>query len=305
MADFPPWINNAGITAKGTGPRQQNSTEPAIDDLYKSPTIFINGVPVVLYNNPTANGGNLQVSIAIASSVADTVPVFAPSVPFKPQVLPANSSGSTAFPQTNAPTINTNNAPSGLLTQLSGDIKAYLDKILAEAIQWTRGQAPLGPGGNQNIVGIFKSLNVSYAIAQGESVPWCAGFVNFVLKNTGYVYTQDLGVDAFYDNPSKWHGTVIYDRKTKGDGWKQAQPGDICIWDFGPKPPHHTSHVNFVYDNLGSKLQFCGGNQGGKTINNSNPSGSSVTNANYFWSPSSDRPGNYSIMMIFRPSKRS
>jgi len=105
MADFPPWINDADITAKGTGPRQQNSTEPAIDDLYKSPTVVFNGVPVVLYNNPTANGGDGNIHITVAMSVPDTnhVPIVFPLG--SSRVIPSGQSGVVPLPITNAPTV--------------------------------------------------------------------------------------------------------------------------------------------------------------------------------------------------------
>jgi hypothetical protein len=300
MAKFPPWINDAGITAKGTGPRQQNSTEPAIDDLYKSPSVFVNGQPVVLYSEASSNGGSANISVAAALSIPEITPLAQPAEVGSTITVSGDKPASVALPSTDAPPAT---PPPGLVVQTNGDIKAFLDARLAEAQAWTRGQAPLGPGGNQNIVGIFKDLGCA-AWAQTEATPWCAGFVNFVLKNCGYKYTQDLGVDALYDNPGKWGGTIKYKR---GDpnytNWQSATPGDVCIWDYGPKPPHHTSHTNFVYANLGSTLQFCGGNQGGKATNNNNPSNSSVTNGSK-WSPSSDKPGSYSLMMIFAPKKR-
>jgi len=196
------------------------------------------------------------------------------------------------------PTV-TYSPPAGLTIQAGGNIKTFLDLILKDSGQWTRGQAPLGPGGNQNICGIFKNLNYP----GDEKTAWCAAFVNFVLKNTGYMYTQDVAVICFYQNPEKWGGTVIYDRKTKGDGWKQAQPGDICIWDF--VKPGDANHINFVYENKGDYLRFCGGNQDEKSPGNNNPSGSSVTAGDLLnWNPSKDRPKIQSVAMIFRPAKR-
>jgi uncharacterized Zn-binding protein involved in type VI secretion len=215
------------------------------------------------------------------------------------QTVPDTQQGSVPLPPTDAPR---ETPPVNLPIQSNGDIKQFLDQILAEAIHWTRGQQPLGPNGNINIVKLFTDIGAD-KWAQNESTAWCAAFVNFVLKNTGYVYTADLGVSSFYAKPSKWGGTVLYDRKTKGDGWKSAAPGDICVWDYGPKAGP-TSHVNFVYANSGSLLQLCGGNQSGKAPNNNNPSGSSLTNGSK-WNPSIDKPGNYSLMMIFRPQKRN
>lgn len=210
--------------------------------------------------------------------------------------IPANQGGSVALPDTDAPPVN---APP-LQAGQAKDIKSLLDQILAESTNWTRGNAPQGPGGNQNIVGLFKDLGCE-AWSMNEKTAWCAAFVNFVLKNTGYKYTRDLGVKSFYSNPSKWGAEIVY--KTGGYGnWQAAAPGDICVWDYGGAAAP-TCHVNFVYANLGSQLQLCGGNQSGKAPNNNNPSGSSVTNGSK-WSPAIDRPGSYRLMMIMRPVKR-
>ena len=243
-------------------------------------------------------GNNAGYSGAYTFSVAD-VPNNAPT----PAQLANSKSwntvgdGGSALPPTDSPTVT------DVTTVPQADsIKQFLDQILPDAKHWTRGSAPLGNGGNQNIVRLFSDLGAD-KWAQADSTPWCAAFVNWVLKQCGYYYTQDLGVASFYAKPSKWHGTVLYDRKTKGDGWKQAAAGDICVWDY-PGKSSPTSHVNFVYANNGSLLQLCGGNQSGKSPNNNNPTGSSVTNTGR-WSPAIDKPGAYSLMMIIRPQKRS
>jgi uncharacterized Zn-binding protein involved in type VI secretion len=186
---------------------------------------------------------------------------------------------------------------SDLPVQSNGDIIEFLNLILSEAHQWTRGQSPLGTGGNQNIVGIFQNLGYK---GFSESVPWCAGFVNFVLKSCGYKYTADLGVRAFLSHPAKWGAEVVYSGRTLDTGWKNASGGDICIWDYGNLSG---SHVNFVYSNYGNGLQLCGGNQSSKTPNNNNPTHSSVTNTSK-WNPAVDHVGNYHLMRILRPIKR-
>jgi hypothetical protein len=281
-----------------SGTSQSRTGNAGLNDLYRSPNVVINGVPVALYAEPTANASNPSITLAL--STVELTPFVKPADTGSTTTVAADKPASVALPVTDAPTAT---PPSDLFVQTNGDIKTFLDKILAEAPKWTRGAQPLGPNGNDNIVGIFKDLGCG-AWAQTEKTPWCAGFVNFVLKSTGYKYTQDLGVDALYDKPEKWGGTVKYKR---GDAnltnWQSATPGDVCIWDYGPPPTRKTSHTNFVYANLGSQLQFCGGNQGGKTVNNNNPSGSSVTNGSK-WSPSIDKPGHYSLMMIFTPAKR-
>ena len=282
-------------------------------------TVYVNGKRLAIEGAMTARGATVghasenvyagQMPPGISTVYNLTIPnpsgINAPTAaqvadaPTWNQTIPEGQSGSVPLPPTDAPR---EQPPVNLPIQANGDIKQFLDQILAEATHWTRGQEPLGPNGNINIVKLFTDIGAE-KWAQKDSTAWCAAFVNFVLKNTGYVYTGDLGVASFYANPSKWAGTVLYDRKTRGDGWQSAGPGDVCVWDYGPKSGP-TSHVNFVYANLGGTLQFCGGNQSGKSPNNNNPSGSSVTNTAK-WNPGIDKPGNYSLMMIFRPQKRS
>lgn len=284
-----PWI---------TSSIQRLNSDPGVHDLYKSPNVFVNGQKVVLYGEASSNGPN--VSIAAALSVPDLA-LAQPAQVGSTITVRGDQPASVDLPATDAPTAT---PPAGLVAQHNGDIKAFLDARLAEAQTWTRGQAPLGPGGNQNIVGIFKDLGCG-AWAQTEATPWCAGFVNFTLKNTGYKYTQDLGVASIYRNPGKYGAVglgngIKYQRGTTATNWQSAVAGDIAIWDYGNPAG---SHINFVYANLGNTLQFCGGNQGGKTVNNNNPSGSSVTNGSK-WNPGIDKPGSYSLLMIFTPQKR-
>jgi hypothetical protein len=55
-----PWITKSGI--------QKNSTSPAVDDLYQSPNVFINGVPVVLYNPPGDSPAVAAITLATVSN---------------------------------------------------------------------------------------------------------------------------------------------------------------------------------------------------------------------------------------------
>jgi hypothetical protein len=54
-----PWRTNYG--------QQRNSNSPAVDDLYRSPDVFVNGVPVVLYDVPGESPGAAAVSLATVS----------------------------------------------------------------------------------------------------------------------------------------------------------------------------------------------------------------------------------------------
>jgi len=45
-----PWVES--------GLPQQKTNDPGLTDLYKSPNVFINNVPVVLYQPPSASAGS-------------------------------------------------------------------------------------------------------------------------------------------------------------------------------------------------------------------------------------------------------
>jgi pimeloyl-ACP methyl ester carboxylesterase len=60
MADFPPWIKDGGLP-------QKQSDKPGVAELYKSPNVFVNGVPVVLYQDP--NDSSMVIGPAMASVI--------------------------------------------------------------------------------------------------------------------------------------------------------------------------------------------------------------------------------------------
>jgi hypothetical protein len=165
------------------------------------------------------------------------------------------------------------------------DIQVFLQKQLELTAQngyWKE----TGMGGkpsNQNIVRIWSDLGFPNQGAwKSDQTAWCMGFVAWTLKQCGYRYFQTAGARAIRDSTSKFGATKV--------DIKDAQPGDIVLWDF--------SHVNFVYKNQNGKLSFVGGNQGGKSRDN-NPNSGDVTES---W-PSGWTPGRGGIAGIWRPSK--
>jgi uncharacterized Zn-binding protein involved in type VI secretion len=297
----------------------EGSTTKTGDTINASPTtVYVNGKRLAIEGAMTARGatvGHASENVyagQMPPGISTVYNLAIPSPPGRPpttaqaaeavtwvQTIPEGQRGSVDLPPTDAPRAI---PPVNLPIQADGDIIKMIDQIEAEAKYWVKGQPPTGPGGNINIVKLFKDIGAG-AWAQNDQTAWCAAFVNFVLKNTGYNYTADLCAAAFYNNPSKWGGAALYDRKTKGDGWKSAAPGDICVWDYGTGRQAPLSHVNFVYANKGSQLVFAGGNQNPKSPSNNNPPGGTVTKGST-WNPGKDKPGSYSIMMILRPTKR-
>jgi predicted chitinase len=167
----------------------------------------------------------------------------------------------------------------------STDIQVFLQKQLELTAQngyWKE----TGMGGkpsNQNILRVWSDLGFPNSGAwKSDQTAWCMGFVAWTLKQCGYRYFQTAGARAIRDSTSKFGATKV--------DIKDAQPGDIVLWDF--------SHVNFVYTAKNGNLTFVGGNQGGKAKDN-NPNSGDVTQS---W-PGGWSPGRGGIAGIWRPSK--
>lgn len=147
-----------------------------------------------------------------------------------------------------------------------GDIKSTLDKRLTEAAEgkWKEtGQG--GKESNPNITGMWKDLGFPDSGAwKSDQTPWCAGFVNSVLKESGHDYVQTASAKAIEQNPEKWNATRVNP--------SDARPGDVAVWK--------QSHVNFVYSNDNGKLSFVGGNQGDGNVTQSYKNGTSANNPN-------------------------
>jgi uncharacterized Zn-binding protein involved in type VI secretion len=141
---------------------------------------------------------------------------------------------------------------------------AFLQKVLAEAAKgdWREtGQG--GKPSNPNITNIWKSLGYPLSgMWASDQTAWCAGFVNFALKESGLGYLKEAGARNTISR-SKSVGMVPVEIK-------DMQPGDIVLWSF--------SHVNFCYTANNGRFTFVGGNQkpddGSRT---NNPSDGSVS----------------------------
>ena len=141
----------------------------------------------------------------------------------------------------------------------------FLQKCLGEAANGTWRET--GQGGhpsNPNIIGIWKSLGFpSSGIWTSDQTAWCAGFVNFALKESGLAYLKEAGAKQTI---SRAVSELQYTKIAIAD----MQPGDIVLWSY--------SHVNFCYTAKNGHFTFVGGNQtpDDKTKTN-NPSDGSVT----------------------------
>jgi uncharacterized protein (TIGR02594 family) len=177
----------------------------------------------------------------------------------------------------------TSQAP--LSTAAASEIKPFLDALLKEAAigSW-RESGQEGNKSNPNIVGIWKDLGYPQKGAwTTDQTAWCMGFVNFVLKRTGYRWVQTARANDIRDAAAKFGAVRVEDINS-------AQPGDIVLWNY--------SHVNFVYTNTAGKLTFVGGNQSPRNKGN-NPNDGDLTIG---W-PTGWTSGRGGITGIWRPTK--
>jgi hypothetical protein len=266
-----------------------------IQDVYHTGNVFINNVPVALWQAAGASGtfGGVSVSVAIsldpaveaaASSAVNTYIAAQNGQPNQYYNAAASQDGVKGNYQ---PPPDDGQADSGstgtIATDASfSDIPAFLSKCLDEAAQgkWREtGQG--GKPSNPTITGIWQNLGYkSVSPWTTDQTAWCMGFVNFALKSSGYRYFQTASAAAITTNPEKW-GAVQVPKD-------QAQPGDIAFWSY--------RHVNFVYQKKGSGYTFVGGNQTPKGGSNnpddgditiSYPGGCPASNANWVscWRP--------------------
>jgi len=211
-------------------------------------------VPPIILSPEQAAATDAQVQEAIANppDVGDT----GGQVPTRYEGAPAAGVDDLG---TNAPLVDASAANS---TAAADGIPGFLTGLLSEAAndQWDETVNP----SNGNIINIWKELgfpDTSYW--KTDQTPWCAGFVNWVLKRTGYKYMQSARAYDFRDKTSVYGGVPV----PVSDG----QPGDIVVWDY--------SHVNFIYTvSSPGVYRFVGGNQSDRADGNNNPSGGTITN---------------------------
>jgi hypothetical protein len=168
----------------------------------------------------------------------------------------------------------------------SGDLVAYLGQLLGEADKGVWEETGMGgAASNRNITGIWKELGYpSSGPWISDQTAWCMGFVNFVLKRTGYRYIQTARANDIRDRAAAYGVTSV--------PLNQGQPGDVALWSY--------SHVNFVYSATGGRYTFVGGNQSTKARNTNNPSSGSITRS---WPSGYATPGDRSLVSLWRPTR--
>jgi len=276
----------------GGGP-QADAGSPEVLDVYHSPTVFANNVPMALWQTPGESasfaGLSVSVSIQIPQQVQDEINTSTANYVAAQNGQPNqyyNAAAAEGGVKGNyAGTPDDASTSTGLIASDASfsDIIPFLQNTVAEAGRgmW-RETGQNGKASNPNITGIWKNIGYPASGAWlSDQTAWCMGFVNFALKASGYKYVQTASAAAITQNPGRWNAVQVPK--------DQARPGDIAFWSY--------RHVNFVYGATNGKYTFVGGNQtptGGKNnpddgdVTISYPGGTAASNPNWVscWRPS-------------------
>lgn len=273
-----------------SGAPQKKTNNPGIVDVYHSGNVYVNNVPLALYQSPGQSASFAGIDVSISVDIPETAQAEAAALTDSYLANPDqyyNSKAEADGVKANyAGTPDDATTGTGLisLTPTSSDIIPFLTKTLEEAgrSMWREtGQG--GAASNSNITGIWKNLGYQDVNPWNtDQTAWCMGFVNFALKSSGYKYVQTASAAAITTNPERW-GAVQIPKE-------QAQPGDIAFWSY--------RHVNFVYAAANGKFSFVGGNQTPKGGSN-NPSDGDVT-VSY---PNGTTASNPNWVSCWRPSR--
>jgi hypothetical protein len=266
-----------------------------IADVYKSGNVYVNNVKVALWMPPGKSEAFALDPVVAQASAADVINAAineAEALAANPPSVPATSieQGAVEAGYQGTPTAEVTTATGVITTAVSTDFVGWMTARIDEAKRgmWTRVSkpAPAAPASkaesNQNLMGIWSSIGLNY-YANHDQTAWCMGFVNFALKQNGYVWCKEASSWAIRNKPEKWNATSV--------PLNQGQPGDIALWNYG--------HVNFIYTANNGKYTFCGGNQGGKSVTN-NPVNSTVSQS---WPSGYKVPGDGTLIGLWRPSK--
>jgi uncharacterized protein (TIGR02594 family) len=268
-------------------PYQQGSGPPILD-VYNSPNVFVNNVRVALWLPPGASetasvGANLAIAPVIAPTLANAATLEQYISSPDSFVVESNDQVKRNFPGE----VQQSDEFEPLISDASGsDIEPFLTQLLGEADKGVWEETGMGGRpSNNNIIGIWKELGYPQSGPWlTDQTPWCMGFVNWVLKRTGYRYIQTAWARDIQTRAAAYGATQI--------PLNQGQPGDVALWSYG--------HVNFVYSAQSGRYTFVGGNQSSRAKNNNNPSQGSITRS---WPGGYAPPGDRSLVGLWRPTR--
>lgn len=302
------FVNNAPIAVKGAsveGHGRGSHSGPVMDK--SSATVWANNILISREGDAASCGHAATGSGDVFSSDTKPEPIVIPAVVIPASVQASINAQTTKYVASpSSYKVESNNQvkgyfpgtpeqPASVGTSLidtspssasSGNIPGFLTQILSEAAkgQWEE----TGMGGkpsNQNILGIWKELGYpSTGAWTTDQTAWCMGFVNYVLKKTGYRFVQTAWALDIKGRSGDYKATQI--------PLDQGQPGDIALWSY--------RHVNFIYSSSGGSYTFVGGNQSSSAKNANNPSSGSVTRS---WPSGYRAPGDGSLVSLWRASR--
>jgi len=258
-----------------------------ISDVYSSPNVYVNNVRVALWLPPgtsEAFSGNVAAAPVIVPVIENQAVLDSYNSNPESFAIDTDDQVKRFFPGT--PDQSTQ-ADAQISEAAAGvDIVPFLTQVLDEANRGVWEETGMGgKPSNPNILNIWKELGYPQAGPWiNDQTPWCMGFVNFVLKRTGYRYIQTARAFDIRDRTAAYGATQV--------PLNQGQPGDIAVWSY--------SHVNFVYTANNGRYTFVGGNQSTSARNNNNPSSGTITVS---WPRGYSPPGNGSLRALFRPTK--
>lgn len=219
------------------GTSQGDSGLVEVADVYHSPTVFANHVPVALWLAPQPGavaalpeinrvGISLAQQEAIDSSSAAATSAAEAEVGLSgrgevpqegPLVLTSSSSQSAAGEagESTTSTFEISTTSSGIFVDLAKNIDGCLAEAKAGAWKET--------GSNAKIVNCYKTVGFN---VNGDSTPWCAAFAGTMLKGSGAPAFKTLSSLAYakygqqvpLDDKSKWrlNDVVVFSRAGGG-----------------------------------------------------------------------------------------
>jgi uncharacterized protein (TIGR02594 family) len=220
----------------GGGP-QATAGSPEVLDVYHSTNVFVNSVPVALWQPPQASAAvalpeinsvalsteqleAITLSAAAANSDAEKEVGLAGvgEVPHEGPLVQTSTSAEAAAGDVSTSTTSTF-VVSTSTGELFVDLARTIDTCLAEAKQGAWKET----GSNSRILACYSAVGVKQA---SDSVPWCAAFAGSSLKNAGAPALKTLSSLAYrgYGTPvplqdkSKWrlNDVVVFSRSGGG-----------------------------------------------------------------------------------------
>jgi len=260
-------------------PQALDIIDPGVQDVYSSPSVFINNVAAALWQPPILGNSALA---ALNMPADPVVPDYAPtqaqrdnyaaseaagqSNPEPVEIVAGQGAGqSGSIAQGNMPGTNTTDpndlvgnpptADSPVVVPAGESVQARIESFLNQCIQESAGGAWKETGNNPNIMNCFNQLGFppnKLPAPGGDKVAWCAAFAGTVLKASGSPYIQNnLSAKAF---SSAWKGAQSIPI-TDPTQWRR---NDLIVMSFGSG-----NHVAFIrgVDLKNNKYQMAGGNQ--------------------------------------------